>query len=163
MNKIRNVGALLAGAAILTACAPYEPPPTNGPPPPGVVYETRGRVAPPDRYAANTGVISSIEVIRGERASGVSPGGAILGAVVGGVLGNQIGEGRGRTAATVAGAGVGALAGNAVGNRVNSTSDMIRVGIQYDRGGYQYIDVSDAGDLRQGDRVRVDGNQISRY
>ena len=163
MNTIRITAVALAAAAALSACAVQEPSP-NVPsyaarPDP---YATRGQVVEP-RYARNTGVVSSIELIRGERSSSVSPGGAIIGAVVGGVLGNQIGEGRGRTAATVAGAGAGALAGNAIGQRTQSTPDTYRVAIQYDGGGSQYIDVPEPGDLRTGDRVRVDGNQISRY
>jgi len=159
----------LAGLAVLAGCA-YEQPSPNVPsyvqPPTGTgpnptPYETRGQVV--DRgYARNTGTVSSIELVRGEN-RGVSPAGTIIGAVVGGVVGNQIGEGRGRTAATVVGAAGGALAGNAIGERAQSTSDVYRVAIQYDGGGSQVIDVTSIGELRTGDRVRVDGNQISRY
>lgn len=164
MNTLRSSAVVLAAAAALSACAYQEPSPNvpsyaQRPPEP---YASRGQVVEP-RYARNTGVVSSIELIRGERSSGVSPGGTILGAVVGGVLGNQVGEGRGRTAATVVGAAGGALAGNAIGQRTQSTPDTYRVAIQYDGGGSQYIDVPEPGDLRTGDRVRVDGNQISRY
>lgn len=130
--------------------APYEAP---------GVPASRGRVVAP--VAANTGVVSSIEPMRGE-ASRMSPAGAILGAVVGGLVGNQIGAGTGKAVATGAGVVGGALAGNAVGNRVSSTADTYRIGIQYDGGGSQFIDVPNPGDLRIGDRVRVDGNQISR-
>jgi len=163
MNSIRFTAVALAAAAALSACAVQEPSPNvpsyaDRPEP----YASRGQVVEP-RYARNTGVISSIELIRGQASSGVSPGGAILGAVVGGVIGNQIGEGRGRTAATVAGVAGGALAGNAIGQRTRSSPDGYRIAIQYDGGGSQYIDVPEPGDLRTGDRVRVDGNQISRY
>lgn len=162
MNAIRLTAAIAAAAA-LSACAVQEPSPNV----PSYAaraepYAGRGEVVEP-RYARNTGVVRSIELIRGERSSGVSPGGTIIGAVVGGVLGNQIGEGRGRTAATVAGAAGGALAGNAIGQRTQTSADTYRVAIQYDGGGNQYIDVPEPGDLRTGDRVRVDGNQISRY
>ena len=151
-------------AAALSACAVQQPSP-NVPSysaRPAEPYASRGQVVEPS-YARNTGIVSSIELIRGQSSSGVSPGGTIIGAVVGGLLGNQIGAGRGRTAATVAGAAGGALAGNAIGQRTQSSPDTYRVAIQYDGGGSQYIDVSDPGDLRTGDRVRVDGNQISRY
>lgn len=110
----------------------------------------------------STGTVSSIEAIRGNT-SGMSPVGAVIGAVVGGVLGNQVGEGRGKTAATVAGAAGGALAGNEIGKRTGSSQDTYRVNIRLDNGGSQSIDVANTGDLRVGDRVRVDGNQISRY
>jgi outer membrane lipoprotein SlyB len=164
MTHFRPLVLACVGAVALAACAVQEPSPnvpSYASPPPGP-YASRGEVVEP-RYARNTGVVSSIELIRGQTSSSVSPGGVIVGAVVGGLLGNQIGEGRGRTAATVAGAAGGALAGNAIGQRTQSTSDTYRVAIQFDGGGSQYIDVSDPGDLRTGDRVRVDGNQISRY
>jgi len=169
MFNSRSVPLAVVTAALLSACA-YEQPGTNVPsyqPPTGTgpasPYDQRGSVAPPRQYAYNTGVVSSIELVRGQ-SSGVSPGGAILGAVVGGLLGNQIGAGNGRAAATVAGVAGGALAGNAIGNRVNGAATAYRIGIQYDGGGYQYIDVAEPGDLRPGDRVRVDGSgQISRY
>jgi outer membrane lipoprotein SlyB len=170
-SAVAAAAVACVAAAVLSACAVqepspnvpsyqgpapvYQPPTGTGPNPPS------GTVVAP-RYA-NTGVVSSIELIRGQSSSGMSPAGTIIGAVVGGVLGNQIGEGRGRTAATVAGAAGGALAGNAIGQRTQQTPDMYRVGIQYDNGGGQYIDVPNPGDLRTGDRVRVDGNQISRY
>lgn len=161
MIPIRRSAALaLFGAITLSACAVTEPSPNvpsyTSPP------VSRGEVVEP-RYARNTGIVSSIELIPGETSRGVSPGGTILGAVVGGVLGNQIGEGRGRTAATVAGAAGGALAGNAIGQRTQTTPDTYRIAIRYDGGGTQYIDVPHPGDLRTGDRVRVDGGQISRY
>ncbi len=160
--------AALAGAVTLAACAVQEPSPNV----PSYAQPTgtgpynapvsRGEVVEP-RYTYSTGVVSSIELVRGESSRGISPGGTILGAVVGGVLGNQIGEGRGRTAATVAGAAGGALAGNAIGQRTQTTPDSYRVAIQFDRGGSQTIDVPNPGDLRTGDRVRVEGGQISRY
>ena len=164
MNPFRLAVVAVSGATLLSACAVQEPSPnvpSYSAPSPGP-YVSRGEVVEP-RYARNTGVVSSIELIRGETRRGVSPGGAILGAVVGGVLGNQIGEGRGRTAATVAGAAGGALAGNAIGQRTQTSEDTYRVAIQFDGGGAQYIDVPNPGDLRTGDRVRVDGGQISRY
>lgn len=168
MIKTRySAAAALVGAMLLAACAPYEQPSPNVPsyvqPPTGTgPYVSRGEVVEP-RYVRNTGVVTSIELFPGERTRGSSPGGAILGAVVGGVVGNQIGEGRGRTAATVAGAAGGAIAGNEIGRRSGTTPDVYRIGIQYDAGGGQYIDVSNPGDLRTGDRVRVDGGQIMRY
>lgn len=174
-SKIFAAAALLAVVA-LGGCAVYEPVPANVPSYQNPSYQnpsyptgtgpavSSGTVVAPTRYAYNTGVVSSIELMRGQSSSGgVSPAGAIIGAVVGGVLGNQIGEGRGRTAATVAGAAGGALAGNAIGQRGERGADMYRIGIQYDSGGGQYIDVPNPGDLRTGDRVRVDNGQISRY
>lgn len=161
--------ALAIGAAVaLAACAYPEPTPNNVPSysqSPAYPQSERGSVAPGPAYAVNTGVVSSIELIRGQAASGgISPAGTIIGAVVGGLVGHQIGEGRGNTAATIGGAAVGGLAGNAIGQRTREASaDTYRIAVRYDNGGTQYIDAPNPGDLRIGDRVRVDGGQISRY
>lgn len=163
MHSKYSAALAIASAAALAACAYPEPTPSNVP---SYSQPGRGSVAPEQhRYSANTGVVSSIELIRGqERSSGISPAGTIIGAVVGGLVGHQIGEGRGNTAATIGGAAIGGLAGNAIGQRTREgTADTYRVAIRYDNGGSQYIDVSNPGDLRTGDRVRVDGGQISRY
>jgi outer membrane lipoprotein SlyB len=141
---------------------------THYPAPSGITSvppaETRGRVVGSDpRYASSTGVVSSIDPVDEPRSS-LSPGGAILGAVVGGVLGHQVGAGSGHAVATVAGVAGGALAGNAIGERVDRPgADRYRIGIAYDGGGSQWIDVPAPGDLRVGDRVRVDKGQIARY
>lgn len=160
MRTKYSAALAIVAASALAACAVPDQTPTNVP-----TYSQSGRSAyPGPAYAANTGVVSSIELVRGQTNSGISPAGTIIGAVVGGLVGHQIGEGRGNTAATIGGAAVGGLAGNAIGQRVReNTADTYRVGIRYDNGGTQYIDVPNPGDLRVGDRVRVDGNQISRY
>lgn len=161
MHSKYSAALAIVAASALAACAVPESTPTNVP---SYSQPARGSVGSGPAYSTNTGVISSIELIRGQASSGISPAGTIIGAVVGGVLGHQIGEGRGNTVATVAGAAGGALAGNAIGQRTREGSaDTYRVGIRYDNGGSQSIDVSNPGDLRTGDRVRVDGNQISRY
>ena len=161
MHSKFSAAVALVAASALTACAVPDQTPTNVP---TYTQNGRGNVYPGPAYASNTGVVSSIELIRGQTSSGISPAGTIIGAVVGGLVGHQIGEGRGNTAATIGGAAVGGLAGNAIGQRAReNTADTYRIGIRYDNGGSQYIDVANPGDLRTGDRVRVDGNQISRY
>ena len=158
--KTKHIVVVTATVAALSlgACA-MSPPSQNEP---SYSQGSIGSAQPAAYYNYNTGTVSSIELVRGNT-SGMSPVGAVIGAVVGGVLGNQIGEGRGKTAATVVGAAGGALAGNEIGKRSGSTQDMHRVSIRFDNGGSQTIDVPHPGDLRVGDRVRVDGNQISRY
>ena len=158
--RANHIAVLTATVATLglSACATYPYSSTNAP---SYSQDSAGSVR---QSSYNTGSVSSIELVRGGNSSGISPVGTILGAVVGGVIGNQIGEGRGNTVATVAGAAGGALAGNAIGQRTGSSSpDTYRVGIRLDNGSSQTIDVGNPGDLRVGDRVRVDGNQISRY
>jgi len=85
--------------------------------------------------------------------------------LVGGLLGNQIGGGSGRTAATVAGVVGGALLGNTIEGHNNAPRvyESYRVSVQTDNGGYRAFDVPSPGDLRIGDRVRIDNGQISRF
>ena len=163
----RRAAFVLAGSVALAGCAYQEPAPYSYGPPAPARYEPpppiRGSVEP--ERARNSGVITSIEPMRAEQQR-VSPIGAIAGAVIGGFLGNQVGAGGGKALATGAGVVGGALAGNEVGRRAEAggAPDIYRIGIQYDGGGTQFIDVRDPSGLRTGERVRVDGSgQISRY
>ncbi|RYF63851.1 MAG: hypothetical protein EOO29_43420, partial [Comamonadaceae bacterium] len=93
-----------------------------------------------------------------------SGGGAVAGGLIGGVVGNQIG-GAARATATALGLVGGALLGNAIEGRQNGPQvhETYRVSIQTDQGAWRVLDVPHPGDLRQGDRVRIDNGQISRY
>jgi outer membrane lipoprotein SlyB len=90
--------------------------------------------------------------------------GAVVGGVAGAVLGNQIGSGSGRTAATV----LGGVAGAAVGNQIArnqqglTTAPGYRITMQSDQGAIRTYEVPATGDLRVGDRVRVDNGVIYR-
>jgi len=90
--------------------------------------------------------------------------GAVVGGVVGGLLGNQVGSGAGRTAATV----LGGVAGAAVGNQIARNSQGVttqagyRITMQTDQGLIRTYEVPATGDLRVGDRVRVDNGVIYR-
>lgn len=111
------------------------------------------------------GRIANIEVVRSE-SQGTAPsgGGAILGGVIGAVVGNQFGRGNGRAAATALGAVGGALVGNNVEGRNNAprVAESFRISIETEQGGYRAFDVPSPGDLRPGDRVRIDNGHISR-
>jgi outer membrane lipoprotein SlyB len=89
----------------------------------------------------------------------------VAGGVLGGVLGHQVGSGNGNTAATIAGVVGGALLGNAVeaNNNAPRGYQSYRVSVQTDNGAYRAFNVPSPGDLRIGDRVRIDNGQISRY
>ena len=93
-----------------------------------------------------------------------SGGGAAVGGIVGGVLGNQIGHGSGRAAATILGALGGAAVGNNIANSnrpyANTAGPVYRVSVQTDSGQLRTYDVSATGDLRPGDRVRIENGVI---
>jgi len=115
----------------------------------------------PGEYGTQYGSVAGIRPIGGATSpSGVA--GTLVGAVVGGVIGNQFGRGHGRDAATVIGALGGAVAGNQIGQNMGQPSGY-RVDIQLSDGSMRSFDMQTPGDLRPGDRVRIDGNQISRY
>ncbi|RDV00358.1 glycine zipper 2TM domain-containing protein [Trinickia dinghuensis] len=132
----------------------YAPPPP--PPAPAPTY-----AQPQGGYGEQYGTIAGIRPIGGATSpSGVA--GTLVGALVGGVIGNQFGRGHGRDAATVVGAVGGAVAGNQIGQSMGQPAGY-RVDIQLSDGTMRSLDMQSPGDLRPGDRVRIDGNQISRY
>ncbi|KVE28804.1 hypothetical protein WS67_08850 [Burkholderia singularis] len=119
------------------------------------VYQTPG-------YGSQYGTIAGIQPI-GRAASPSGVAGTVVGALVGGVLGNQIGRGHGRDAATVIGALGGAVAGNQIGQQMGAQPAAYRIDVRLNDGSMRSFDLQTPGDLRPGDRVRLDGNQISRY
>ncbi len=110
------------------------------------------------------GRVSSVDIVRTEERGGRPSGaGAVIGGIAGAVVGNQIGGGSGRALATAAGAVGGAVVGNNVeGRNRNSVHETYRVSIQVDNGSVRAYDVPSPGDLRVGDRVRIQDGQISR-
>ena len=53
--------------------------------------------------------------------------------------------------------------GNQVEQRRRTPQESFRVSVRMDNGTYQTVTEDNITDLRTGDRVRVDGNTISRY
>ena len=169
--RFLSVTAAVVAVATLAGCADpyyrgpapvYRPAPVVTAPPP--VY-----AAPPPVYAAPQAVVefghvANIEVMQGAQPHANSGAGAILGAVIGGVIGNQFGRGGGRALATGAGVFGGAIAGNAVENsQPGRIVQSYRIVVQIDRGGpVRAFDVPSPGDLRIGDRVRIENNQLQR-
>lgn len=161
--RFASIAASLLALSALTACVQPQPVyetaryPYQAPPPPVPVQQ-----GPYVEY----GRIANIEVIQSQ-SSGAAPtgAGAVVGGVLGGVAGHQIGSGRGNTAATIAGAVGGALLGNAVESNNNAprTYQSYRVSVRTDSGAYRAFDVPSPGDLRVGDRVRIDNGQLSRF
>lgn len=111
------------------------------------------------------GRVNNIEIFQTQQQQAQGSGlGAILGGVAGAVVGHQFGGGSGRDVATVAGALGGAVAGNSIEkNRHPSVGQAYRVTVQMDNGGARAYDMPSTGELRIGDRVRVQNGQLFRY
>jgi outer membrane lipoprotein SlyB len=174
--RIVSMACTAAAAAALTACATQDPyygaqnfpeqqaspraAYANGAPAPYATYPTQ-----PAGYV-EYGRITNVALVHQGSRPGNSQAGAALGAVAGGLLGNQIGHGSGRAAATI----LGALGGAAVGNNIaggnnagayaNTAGPVYRVSVQTDAGQLRTYDVSATGDLRPGDRVRIENGVI---
>jgi len=168
--------ASLLAVAMLTACvAPvpvYPSTPYPHQPAQAAPYPYQQPQAAPYPYQqqqgayAEFGRIANIEVLHSQGpAYGTTGGGAVAGGVIGGVVGNQFGHGSGRAAATALGVVGGALLGNSIEaqNTAPRVYESYRVSVQTDNGAYRVFDVPHPGDLRIGDRVRIDNGQISRY
>lgn len=108
------------------------------------------------------GTITNVQLVRGQGGSGLT--GAVVGGAVGGLAGNQVGGGSGRAVATVAGLAAGALIGRAIEQNTTRTQgrDYYRVTVQLDGGQMHSLDYADTPNVRIGDRVRLQGNQLYR-
>jgi len=159
-TRLASVATGTALAAMLAACGSV---PLSGPvaTAPSTYPSTYPATAP---ASLEYGRVTNIEFFQGGTArSGVNVPGALIGAVAGAVLGRQIGSGSGRDAATVLGGVAGAAAGSQVGRPSVATTDPVyRVSIQTDQGVLRSYDVAATGDLRIGDRVRVENGVIYR-
>jgi len=110
------------------------------------------------------GRVTNIEVIRTQGEAQGTGAGAIIGGLAGGVIGNQVGGGSGRDVARIAGIVGGALAGNAIEkNTRTQVNETFRISVQTDNGAHRSFDLASTGDLRPGDRVRIENGQLLRY
>ncbi len=109
------------------------------------------------------GVVESIQQSSNGIANSGIGAGTIIGGVVGGVLGNQVGGGTGKTIATVAGVAGGALIGHEVDKSRQANSLTYTVNVRLNNGDLQAIHLDGISDLRVGDRVRIENNQLFRY
>lgn len=136
----------LAATALLGGCA-YTGQPESSSSKTGVSY----------------GVIDAIETSQeGGGIAGSSIGvGTVVGGVVGGVLGSQVGSGSGQDIATVAGVVGGAMAGHEIDKRRQQSTYKLRV--RLDDGTHEIVTQQDIGNLRKGDRVRIENNRVSPY
>lgn len=167
--RLMSLASSAVALATLAACAPMNSPMNSPSPTSGYPTTSYPSASYPNQNSqvnyVEYGRVSNIEVLRSQGQT-QGPGlGAVIGGVTGALLGSQIGGGNGRTAATVVGAVGGAVAGNAIEqNRSANASgpESYRVSVQLDNGGMRAYEVSSPGDLRPGDRVRIENNQLLR-
>ena len=159
-SRLASVAGGVALAALVSACTTSPRVDVTVPAPVATVQPAVTTVAVP--AAQEYGRVVNIEYFAGGSASRPNVPGAIIGAVAGALVGNQIGSGSGRAAATVLGGAAGAAVGSQVGGTTSVTAPVYRVTVQTDTGVIRYYDVPATGDLRVGDRVRVDGGLIYR-
>jgi outer membrane lipoprotein SlyB len=132
-------------------------------------YGSRGAYDGPGRYGyeqqagVEFGRVHHIEALSGYR--GNSGGGALLGGIIGGMVGRQFGNSStGRAQGTFAGAVGGVLIGNEIERQNRGGGrDGLLVVIALEQGGTREFAVPSVGDLRVGDRVRIEGgNRLLR-
>lgn len=154
MQRVIRIAVPALVLVLLTACASNRPNRVNEP-----VYSPSRTTAPvPVAY----GVVRSIEASNssGDQAQG---GGAVIGGIVGAVVGRQFADSNsGKNVGTVAGAVGGALIGNEIEKNARREQQGVRVNVQLDHGGMRSFEFKSGGELRVGDRVRIEGNQLYR-
>ena len=162
--RLSSLATVGIAAAMLAACSSYPTYPTAS------AYPTT--TYPTATYPVSTvagteyGRIINIEYLPVGTTAPANTNilGAVVGGVAGAVLGHQIGSGGGRTAATV----LGGVAGAAVGNQIARNHEGVttqagyRITMQTEGGAIRTFEVPATGDLRVGDRVRVDNGVIYR-
>jgi outer membrane lipoprotein SlyB len=147
MQRPLRLAAAALAAILATGCAVH---PATQPSPPT-----------PSAYRVEYGQVQSIDLVRAE--SQTTGGGALLGGVIGAVVGRQIGSGSGKAAGTAVGALGGAIIGNQIEKNNRGARDFYRVAIVTQAGQVRTFDYQQLADLRVGDRVRIEDNQVFRY
>jgi len=128
---------------------------------PGQYPATYPATYPDNGAYGQSGRVSNVEYLQGRGTGGVA--GAVVGGAVGGLAGYQIGKGSGRTAATIVGMVGGALVGHAIERNMDSgRRGVYRVTVQFDDGAVRSFDYAEPPDVRVGERVRAQGNQLYR-
>lgn len=112
-------------------------------------------------HGSQHGVVHSIDRVRAE--SQTSGGGAVVGGAIGGLIGNQIEHGHKKAVATTVGILAGAIIGNQIEKNRQGRQDVYRVTVRVERGGLAQFDYASLNDLRVGDRVRIENNQLYRW
>lgn len=164
MRTTTRLVAIVSGgviAATLAACGTTTPLTTY----PGNTVTTYPAATAP-MAAMEYGRITNIEYlpVGTTTRSNANILGAVVGGAAGALLGHQIGGGSGRTAATVLGGVAGAVLGSQLSRNQSGalTQPGYRITMVTDQGFTRVFEVPATGDLRVGDRVRVEQNVIYR-
>jgi outer membrane lipoprotein SlyB len=185
-SRITAVAGATALAALLAACGSNPTQPVANTYPSTTVGSYPATTYPSTQYpsgavqnapvaAMETGRVTDIQTVQMGATSATNPSvgravvGGIIGAVVGSVVGKNIDNGHSRAGATVLGAAGGAAIGNRSGQNAEANAaasgaggPAYRVTVQTDQGAWRTFEVGALGDLRVGDRVRVENNVIYR-
>lgn len=148
MKRVLALPVVALLAAFTTGCATYRAP-------------AQAPVASYPAAQVEYGQIYSVDVIRAENQT--SGAGGVIGGVTGAVVGRQFGSGSGRTAGTLIGAVAGAVIGNQIEKQNLHARDVYRVVVRTDNGQLRAFDYAQLGEVRVGDRVRIENNQVYRY
>ena len=158
MQRTLRIAVPALALALLSACATQRQQTSNAP-----VYSP-GRTAGNSSGAAVAyGTVRSIESIGSSANETPHGGGAVVGGIVGAIVGRQFADSNhGKNLGTVAGAVGGALIGNEIQKNARRDQQGVRVNVQLEQGGLRSFDFQSIGELRVGDRVRIDGSQLYR-
>lgn len=157
-SRIVSLASSAVVLASLMACAPMTSTPVN-------TFPTSSSTSNQQGAFVEFGRVNNVEIVRTQEPARGSGIGAVIGGVAGAVVGSQIGSGSGRSAATVIGAVGGAVAGNAIekSRTANAAAgESYRVSVQLDNGVMRAYDMASYGDIRIGDRVRIENGQVYR-
>jgi outer membrane lipoprotein SlyB len=154
MQRIVRFAAPVLCLALLGACASHGSSRKDSP-----VYGGSG--SNPTQSIAY-GQVRSIESI-GIPSDQPQGAGAVVGGVIGAVVGRQFGDSNsGKNAGTVVGAVGGAIIGNEIEKNARRDANGVRITVTLDNGGSRSFEFKEAGGLRVGDRVRIEGKQLYR-
>ena len=151
-TRLASIAGLTLAAALAGCAHSIAQPVGDGP------LQSTGRG---DHALAGLGVVSAIDRVSSQ--DQLTGAGAVIGGITGALIGRQFGgSSDGRARGTLFGGVAGLLLGNEIERQRGGLRDMVRVSVQFDNGSVRRFDMGSAGDLRVGDRVRIEDNRVVR-